>query len=229
MPPMERKTLDEALERLGNEIGTLSEEVDVALRRAIRALLAGDSDLAARVVEDDESINKRRVDLERNCVVTIATQQPVGTDVRYLTGILELATELERMGDYAKDIAGVAHPNGDWLPSFEDAISEIARLDGDMLRLGTVAFLERDAEVALKVAGDRARVGLLCGALHHSLIGEPPRWGIDRTLELLSVVHDLVRFADRVVNLCERTVYVAYGEFVELDRREMIAPYEAGA
>lgn len=198
-----------------------------SLRRAGEALLDGDLELAERVVAADEAINVSRLVLERDGIETIATQQRGGTELRLLAGILEVATELERMGDYAKDVARTVKPEREPSPAFRDVVPEFVELDCAMLERGITAFLNSDAEQALEAAADRTKVGSLVGRLHHRLLRDPPRWNINETIELISVAHDLVRFADRVVNVCERTVYVVYGEFVELNHREMIVPLEA--
>ncbi len=122
MPNGGRRVLDEELARLVTRIGHLADRVDEALGLSIRALLNGDVELGAQVVADDETINGDRGAIERDCVAVFATQQPAGTDVRFLPGVLELSTESERMGDYAKGIAGAAHGGGEWLPVFERGI-----------------------------------------------------------------------------------------------------------
>lgn len=217
---MSRIVLDEQLDQMRGRLAEMSGLVKTAILNAVDALKRQDHDDARAVCLADVEINQHRVRLENDCVAVFTTQQPAGQDARYVAGILEIAIELERMGDYAKDIARVTlkSEGATHLKPLLD-IPRMADLATDMLDRALVAFIERDAEAAREVALDDDDVDALCEQIHRELLTYlvADVRQIERGNRLLTVAHDVERFADRVTNICERTVYVATGESVELD------------
>ncbi|NUM48030.1 MAG: phosphate transport system regulatory protein PhoU, partial [Anaerolineales bacterium] len=104
---MTRETLDRKLKDLRDGVLILGSMVEQATLDAVDALKRQDVEKARRVYLDDEKINTKRFDLEGDCLILIATQQPMAHDLRILAAVLEVITELERMGDYAKGIARI--------------------------------------------------------------------------------------------------------------------------
>ncbi|RLC90574.1 MAG: phosphate transport system regulatory protein PhoU, partial [Chloroflexi bacterium] len=103
-----RETFDHELADLRDKILHLSEMVETAIHISIQALKEQNLDLARQVIAGDEQINARRYDLEEQCLKLIATQQPAAGDLRAIVAAIHIATELERMGDYASGIAELA-------------------------------------------------------------------------------------------------------------------------
>ncbi len=100
-----RESLDKKLGQLLDQVLMLGSMVENATLDAVKALKDRDSEAAKRVYAFDKQINKKRFKIEKSCLALIATQQPMARDLRVLASILEIATELERMGDYAKGIS----------------------------------------------------------------------------------------------------------------------------
>ena len=214
------RILKQELDDLQQRVATLAGLVQTALGSAVSTLIDADRDAAHFVCDEDQVINRLRFALESDVVTIIATQQPVAGDVRLLVGVLEIASELERMGDYAKDVARIAiEQSSHGAPELPDQVARMAEHACAMLEQATTAFLDGDAQLATEVARDDDAIDECCDIVHRGLI-ERVRSGetsIDDSLRLLPVVHNIERFADRVTNICERIVYVATGEQVEFD------------
>jgi phosphate transport system protein len=188
-----------------------------------------DMEKARRIYNADRQINARRFDLENECIITIATQQPImATDLRTLASILEVVSELERIGDYAKGIAKVCLLIGNQ-PHINPIIHlpQMAEIAVDMLHNAVGAFVARDATQALKIPERDDEVDELYNIVYRELveimIAQPGT--VDQANYLLWAAHNLERMADRVTNICERTIYVVTGQLQEFDISddEMIA------
>ncbi|UCF28000.1 MAG: phosphate signaling complex protein PhoU, partial [Chloroflexota bacterium] len=166
---------------------------------------------------------QKHFEIEEEVITLIATQQPMARDLRLLAAILEVTTELERMGDYAKGIARITVRIGeeDLLKPVE-SIPAMAMVCIDMLDRALKAFVERDADAARSIPDEDDQVDNFYNQIYRALmdhmISNPSN--IDRANHLLWVAHNLERVADRVTNVCERIVFVVTGEILEMDRTD---------
>lgn len=217
---MPREQFDQALQDLQDNLVFMGSMVSQAIREAVKALLAGDKDAAIDIISGDAAINARRFKIEDACLTLIATQQPMARDMRLLAGLLEISGELERMGDYAKGIGRITiYMNGAKPPFPVQYIPQMADIGLDMLSQALEAFLQRDVEAALRIPKRDDEVDALYNQLSSELLEillEHPE-KIECANYLLWAAHNLERFADRVINICERTVYTVTGEFHEMD------------
>ena len=153
---MPRDVLDERIRNLLDEILVLNSMVENALIDAVDALKRRDLDLAKKVYAGDAQINEKRFELENECMITIATQQPImAGDLRLMASILEVVGELERMGDYAKGIARICLLLKDQ-PLVKPLIDipRMSEIAVDMLHRATNAFVNQDAEQARRIPKD---------------------------------------------------------------------------
>ncbi|MBK1723308.1 phosphate signaling complex protein PhoU [Thiocystis violacea] len=202
-----------------SDLGTL---VIAALNKSIDCLQRQDLSLATRIIEEDARINAQRRTLEQECLVTLAAYKPAGEDLRAVGTCMELASELERIGDYAADVARIILRNSESpLPS--GPVTSIVELAGDaigMLDKTLSAFAAHGDESAI-----RAAVAL------EDQVDRQEHAFIDRVLDamrsdadfvttgtyLLWIVHNYERVADRATNVAERAIYVACGHTPDLD------------
>jgi len=217
---MQRETLDSKLRHLLDEILVIDSMVEMAIIESVEALKKRDIEFAQRIYNNDAVINQKRFDLENDIIVTIATTQPVmASDLRLVASVLEVVGELERMGDYAKGIAKICLLLGDEPPvkPLID-IPRMAEIAVSMLHRAVGAFVSQDAELARKIPDEDDKVDALYQQVYRELaamlLANPEL--IDRSNYLLWAAHNLERVADRVTNICERTVYVAEGHREEL-------------
>ena len=110
---MLRQTFERDLQSLQDEILVLGSMVEEALMESVNLLKKRDLDGSHRLIEADQRINEKRFAIENDTLTLIATQQPMAGDLRTLAAVLEIATELERIGDYAKGIANINLMIGD--------------------------------------------------------------------------------------------------------------------
>jgi phosphate transport system protein len=221
---MTRETLDKKLNMLHQEILEMESMVTYATLQAIEALKRQDIELARQVYEGDKQINARRFALENDCMVTIATQQPImASDLRHVASILEVVGELERMGDYAKGIAKVCMLIGHQ-PLIKPLIDipRMAEITTNMLDRAVTSFVNLDAASALSIPPDDDQVDHLYNEVYRELVGimlKNPA-AIDQANHLMWVAHNLERMADRVTNICERTIYITNGVFKEIEQTD---------
>jgi phosphate transport system protein len=216
---MTRRTLDQEFDRLQGEVLVLGSMVEEALVQSVETLKRRDFAGSRRLIAGDRAINERRYAIEEDTITLIATQQPMAGDMRLLAAILEIVTELERMGDYAKGIARINLMIGEQ-PLIKPLIDlpAMAHKAREMLHAALVAFIERDVQAARSIPKGDDEVDALYNQVYRELIClilEDPHV-IEQANHLMWVAHNLERTADRVTNLCERVVYAVTGELVEL-------------
>jgi phosphate transport system protein len=215
-----RETLDRQIQHLLDDVLVMGSMVEEAVEESVEALKRRDVEDARRIYKGDEVINEKRYEIENHCITLIATQQPMARDLRIIAAILEVITELERIGDYAKGIARINILMGSE-PLVKPLIDipRMAEIGVDMLHRSLTAFVERDAETARAIPDEDDEVDNLYNQVYRELltymIADPST--IDRGNFLLWVAHNLERMADRVTNICERIVFVVTGEILEMD------------
>ena len=216
---MVRKTFESEIQQVKDNVLVLGSMVEKALLDSVEALKKRDIKAAERVFQEDREINNKRFEIENHLMVLIATQQPMAHDLRLLASTMEIISELERMGDYAKGIANINIRMGD-TPLLKPLIDvpRMAQKGADMLHRALSAFVSEDVESARKLPVEDDEVDALYNQIYRELmtfiIQDPTT--IERANWLLWVAHNLERFADRVTNICERTIFIATGEMAEI-------------
>jgi len=218
-----RKTFEKEIQRLKDEMLELGGIVEAQILGSVDSLKKRDVDASRRIYETDDQVNARRYAIEEQVMIVIATQQPMAHDLRLLASILEVSGELERMGDYAKGIATVSIRMGDQ-PLLKPLIDipRMAEKGADMLHRALGAFVHEDVETARAIPAEDDEVDGLYNQIYNELmmfVIQDART-IERANWLLWVAHNLERLADRVSNICERTVFIATGELKELEKHD---------
>ncbi|MEJ2709354.1 MAG: phosphate signaling complex protein PhoU [Anaerolineales bacterium] len=218
-----RDTFDRSLNQLQDEILVLGSMVDEAILDSVDALNRRDHQAAQQIYLNDQKINEKRYSIENECLTLIATQQPMARDLRLLAAVLEINTELERMGDYAKGIAHINLLLED--EPVEVPISELhrmAELGLGMLHRALSAFIARDAAAARKIPEADEEIDALYYKIFQDtmqrMIADPS--ALDRLNYMIWAAHNLERMADRVTNICERIIFVTTGQIQELDQSD---------
>jgi phosphate transport system protein len=228
---MPRPILEQKLKALTDDMLVLGSMVEKAICESVEVLRDQDLEAARRLVANDREINRQRFETEEKALVLVATQQPVAGDLRTIAAVLEITTELERMGDYAKGIAKICLMIGEekLIKPLID-IPRMAEKVCDMIHRALDAFVRRDLELARALPAEDDMVDALYNQVYRELLtimmGDPKT--IDQASYLLWAAHNLERTADRVVNLCERTVFTITGEFDEFDSEDRLDAGPAG-
>ncbi len=193
--------------------------VEKAILRSIDALKNRNIDLAKQVITEDAKVNEKRFEIEEKCIQLIATQQPMASDLRTIVSVLNVITELERIGDYATGIGRVVILIGDE-PPLKPLIDlpRMAEKTANMLHRGLDAFINRDMAAAKQIAKEDDEIDSLYDQVFRELITFMAEDGrtITRATRLIWVAHNLERSADRVTNICERVVFMVTGKMEEI-------------
>jgi phosphate transport system protein len=214
-----RSTFHKRLREIQDDILVMGSMVSKAILRSIEALKNRDLDMARQIIADDQEINHKRFGIEEKCIQLIATQQPMASDLRTIVAVLNIISEVERIGDYAEGVAKITILIGDE-PPLKPLIDipRMAEQTVDMLRRSLDAFVNHDAEAARKISAEDDLVDHLYDQVFRELLtfmAEDAKT-ITRATRLIWVAHNLERSADRVTNICERVVFVVTGKMEEI-------------
>ncbi|HEX9100180.1 MAG TPA: phosphate signaling complex protein PhoU [Candidatus Dormibacteraeota bacterium] len=219
---MPRLTFERELASLRESVVRMGTVVEAQIEASLDALRRRDGASAEKVRTQDQYLNELFKQIREQIFMVIATQQPVARDLRRLMGIQYIATELERMGDYAVRIARMTKT----LVGLPDKpLRAEFGLMGD-LSIGQVhdileALIDENEAHAREVAGRDNEIDRLYHRVFDELItemgtGKPDPDGALRAVTLLLVAHNLERIADRVTNVAEDIVFLETGQVVEL-------------
>ena len=225
-----RRTFERELQLLQDQVLIMGSMVEEAMMTSIDLLKRRDLQGARRLIEHDIEINTRRYAIESQTLALIALHQPVARDLRTLAAILEISTELERIGDYAKGIAKINLLIGE-KPLLKPLIDIplMAEKALDMLRRSLDAFVQLDVNAARAIPAEDDEVDRLYEQVYNELMiyirADPTN--TEQANHLLWAAHNLERAADRVANICERILFTVTGELSEFDSEVEIRKFES--
>jgi phosphate transport system protein len=215
-----REAYHKALNNLQDEVLEMADTVANAIKKSVESLQKRDMNASRVIITNDSLINKKRFAIEEKCISLIATQQPMAVDLRVLTSILSIITDLERMGDHAEGIAKISLLIGDE-PLVKPLIDipRMADIGLSMLDKCLKAFVNRDIEAARRICNEDDTVDALHDQVYRELlilmIHNPKI--IHQATYLTWVSHNLERIADRVTNIAERIVFMVTGKMEEMN------------
>jgi phosphate transport system protein len=215
-----RAAFEEDLSSIHRDVLTMGARVEEDLRKAVTALRTGEKELAYFVKEDDAFVNSMQIRIEDSVVMAIATQQPVGKDLRELVAVLRISPILERIGDHAVHLAKTALKlkATDWPAQVED-LARMGETGALMIREAVAAFLERDVEKARACAIRDDEID----ERYHRVVAESlaamksDTANVEAAARLVKTAASLERLGDHVTNLCELTIYLVEGVHEELN------------
>ncbi|MGH2462876.1 MAG: phosphate signaling complex protein PhoU [Candidatus Limnocylindria bacterium] len=215
-----RATLDTELRTIKDDVLRLGALVEVALERAGRAVFERNAEVADQVRWDDAEVNDLQRRVSNEIAVTLATQQPMARDLRELLALYHAAAELERMGDYAVNIAKLAQQlaSEPEIPMFGQ-IPLMERLCRSQLHAAMRALVDVSEADARAVCANDDELDRLYDAVYRSAMelmqADPSR--VPQATHLLFIAHHLERLGDRVTNIGEDVVYLATGQIEDLN------------
>lgn len=206
------------IDKLKKQLLNLGTLVEDAVHESIQAIQNRDADLADRVIEGDKKIDLMEIDVEEECLHTLALHQPVAVDLRFVVAVLKINHDLERIGDLAASIARQAK----FLAS--EAIVEQTPFDlpgmctrvTRMLHDALDALVSLDVESARKVRKLDDEVDEIYARMYDELADamrqRPDQ--MEQMIHLMNVARQLERMADHAVNIAKDVVYMVEGEIV---------------
>jgi len=195
---------------------SMGEQAEELVNMSITSLIDQDVDLADQVISKDKDIDELYLDIEKKVIKIIATQAPVASDLRLLLTVLKNSTDVERVGDFAEDIAEITKELKDDKYITElIIIPKMSEITLNMLRESLVAFDKEDVDLARKVHEQDDIVDTMFSRVFRAMttfVMENPK-NITQALRLLLVARHLERIADHAVNIANRTIYYMEGKF----------------
>jgi phosphate transport system protein len=210
------KAFDDDLDRLQAIISQMGGMAEHAIRESMRCLTQRDLEGAEQIVADDKKIDALEIEAERRAVQLIALRAPMAGDLRDVVAALKISSVVERIGDYAKNIAKR-------VPVLEDMrnieplslMPEMARIATEMVHDVLNAFVNRDAEAAIRVIERDRAVDDFYNSIFRTLLTfmmENPN-NIGQSTHLLFIAKNVERVGDHATNIAEMVYYAATGEY----------------
>lgn len=208
------KAFDEDLDQLRAKIAEMGGLAEAAIRESIQALVRRDTEAAAEIIARDERIDALEAEVERAVVNVIALRAPMADDLREIIAALKIAGAVERIGDYARNIAKRAgRLEGSRIEPLS-LLPEMGRIVGEMVKNVLDAFAARDALKALEVCERDRAVDDFYNSIFRALLTfmmEDPQ-NITASAHLLFVAKNLERIGDHATNIAEMVYFAATGE-----------------
>ncbi len=217
---MSRDQFIQQMQDLQDQIIAMGSKVSSMLLDSVQFLKIRDLEGSRSIIQTDHEVNATRYAIEEEVLALIALQQPAAGDLRTLAAILEIAGELERIGDYAKGIGKINLLIGEEklikplidLPLMADKVKT-------MLDKVLIAYIERDVDAARTIPADDDEIDALYNQVYTELaaliMAKPSR--LEQANYLLWAAHNLERAGDRVINLCERIIFTVTGKLEEIN------------
>jgi len=217
-----RTAFDADLEKIQNLILEMGGLVEAQIEDSAEALQKRDTDSALAIIKKDKRIDALDLEIDQDVVRVLALRQPIAQDLRMVVTVMKISSNLERIGDYAKNNAkrtaaiAQAQPIGSSAPT----IKHMARSVQDMLRDALDCYIKRDADLAHDVIQRDEDVDLIYNALFRELLThmmEDPR-NISGAMHLLFVAKNIERIGDHITSIAEQVIYGVTGALPEDDR-----------
>ena len=208
-------SLEQDLERIRTLCLQMFARGEGMVRQAVRSVVDRDPHLARAVVKLDVEMDRLEVDIDRRCLAVLALRQPIGQDLRLITTVMKMVTDLERVGDLAVNVAerGLDLAAGAGIEP-DQQLADMGDLAADMISTASQAFVDGDAALARALHdrdADVDRINREAFARWIEAMGKHPDQ-IERALALTSISKHLERVADHAVNLGEMVVFLVEGE-----------------
>lgn len=218
---MLRERFESELRTLQSDILELGSVVEENLTRTVDALVRRDLKVSQELIATDGWVNERRIAIGSAALRLIATQQPAAGDMRLIASSIEIAGELERIHDYVKGIGRINQMIGEKIvpPLLLRRLPDMARQARQMLHQALAAYAGRDAAMAAQVPAYDDMVDDWFNETYRTIIDHVVKdpTTIDLANRVEWAAHNMERAADRVINICEWTIYMVTGRYIEVE------------
>jgi phosphate transport system protein len=212
-----RNAYFDQLDTIVEDLVAMTDDVQVAVARATRALLSADAEVAERVISDDVDIDAARERVEQKAFDLLALQQPVAKDLRMLVAALRMVADLERMGDLSVHVAKVARLRVPQVAVPEELVPTVERMGvvaEKMIGTAAAIIADRDVDGARHLEGDDEEMDQLRRSSFRLMLDDAWPHGVEAAVDLALLGRYYERIADHTVSLARRVVYLVTGETV---------------
>ncbi len=209
---------DRDIERLKDLLLRMGAMVEESISQSIRSLLERDSELAEKVIANDDQIDRAEVEIDRQTLELMAKMQPAAVDLRFVAALMKITPELERIADLAQDVCErVIELNREPALKPMVLIPRLAQEAQGMVRQALDSFVRGDAKLAREVIAQDDSVDAMTEQSFRELLTymlEDPR-NISRAIRLTFIGKYFERMADGATNICEMVVYLVEGKMIK--------------
>ncbi|AWI03927.1 phosphate signaling complex protein PhoU [Clostridium drakei] len=217
---MTRTGFDIALKELHNDLLRMGSIVEKQIHQCIESLVNKDVELADNIIKNDDLVDDLQKEIENKCIRLIAKEQPLAIDLRTIFTTTKLVTDLERMADYAVDIAKITKrlKNEKYVKELID-IPKMSEIVKEMIRRALDAYVAADVDKAYEVCKMDDEIDSLYKNVFTEMltIMANNKQNVNQITQLLFVCKYLERVGDHVTNICEWTIYLVTGELKDLN------------
>lgn len=215
---MHKRLIEDNLNMLRERLLIMGGAAEKSIMLALRSLVERDSELAERVIREDDAIDRMELEIDQLCVDILVLKQPAASDLRFVVSAARTAPTIERIADHAVNLAKHALVlNNEPEIDAQLDISNMGRIVQEMLVDGLDAFTSGDPERAQSTIARDDEVDGLYDQLYAKVIDAMMRnpASVPRGAQWLAVLKHLERIADYVTNICEQIVYMARGQVIK--------------
>jgi phosphate transport system protein len=212
-----RNAYFDQLDTIVEDLVAMTDDVQVAVARATRALLSADAEVAERVISDDVDIDAARERVEQKAFDLLALQQPVAKDLRMLVAALRMVADLERMGDLSVHVAKVARLRVPQVAVPEELVPTVERMGvvaEKMIGTAAAIIADRDVDGARHLEEDDEEMDQLRRSSFRLMLDDAWPHGVEAAVDLALLGRYYERIADHTVSLARRVVYLVTGETI---------------
>ncbi len=203
------------MESINCKICAMTEQVEKDILMAVKALVDRDTDLARQIIDNGDVVDELEEDIQRECFTFLATQSPVGSDLRYCVSVMKMIRDLERIGDHCEDLAKYTMrlKNADYGQELVN-IPRMAELSAKMVSNAIQSFMTRDLRMARKVWKADEEIDEMFRTVYDAQIqlATQKQGNTEVYIMFAFVAAHLERIADYATNICEETVFSIEGE-----------------
>lgn len=217
---MSRKAFDKSLHNMHNALLRMGSKVEKQLRTSIESLEKRDIELAKQVIKEDDQIDNMQKEIENMCISLIAMEHPLASDLRDVFSGIKIATDLERMGDHAVDIAKITKriSTDNEMESMSDLVN-MTSIVIEMIKGCLDAYIDKNLDKCYEIANKDNQVDDIYKKVFKDIFTamEKDKSFINDHSQFLFVCKYLERLGDRCTNICESTIYLITGKIEDLN------------
>lgn len=210
-----REYFDKEIKHLNNLLLEMGEKSEQLIEMSIESLLNQDIELADKAIELDKDIDNMEIIIEKKCLELIVLQQPMAKDLREISAILKIITDIERIGDNGVNIAKISKKlsKEKYIKPLVD-IPKMANISKEMIKKSLESFIKKDVELAKETARMDDIVDDIYGYIYIELLEilTQKKQIMYQVIDLLFVGRHIERIADHTTNICERIIYMVDGK-----------------
>lgn len=211
------------MEQLDRDMIAMSDLVIDNFSMAVAAFVNKDTSLSKQVVESDALVNAKYFEIETEAIESIALQNPIAKDLRIISSVIKIISDIERIGDHSSDIAKISqHIIGLNIPDeLKDDVVSLSEVVKEIFKDAITSYINRDENLARTVCTRDDEIDrtfkILFDEFMQSMITNPSEENIRVVTQMLFIIRYMERIGDHINNIAERVVYMQTGQLVDLN------------